>query len=285
MHWTIINGHPPDKITDVQPPLPGFTADSSKFVYVAQQGARQFLLTDEDESDAFTTGNALQPVLSPVGTRVAVLGVGTDRKWRLLLDGKEPALDFPSAIGGTGCNCFNFSPDGSRYAFLENQTLCVDGTTMPGIGIGMQFCFTPDSRHIVYAGTDGVGPRLFLDGKIINDANAIGQLSRILFSPDSQHVCWVERTNLGSMGTKDSNLLMVDGKIATHFEPALNQPVDFEFSSDGVLSFVATTDGNLRLFHVTPSPDASLATLLAAGKTIAQENAPATQPVVATRRR
>jgi hypothetical protein len=36
-------------------PVPGFTADSSKFVYVATQGGRQFLVTDEDESNAFAT--------------------------------------------------------------------------------------------------------------------------------------------------------------------------------------------------------------------------------------
>jgi len=37
-----------------------------------------------------------------------------------------------------------------------------------------------------------------------------------------------------------------------------------EFSSDGVLSFAARTDDNLRLFHVTPPSDTNVGTLLAA---------------------
>ena len=73
--------------------------------------------------------------------------------------------------------------------------------------------------------------------------------------------------SLASMNTKDTILLTVDGKPTTHFSWPINgTQADFEFSPDGVLSFVALSDGNIRLFHVTPSADASVATLLATAK-------------------
>jgi hypothetical protein len=54
----------------------------------------------------------------------------------------------------------------------------------------------------------------------------------------------------------------------THFDWAINgSTCNFEFAPDDTMTFVALTDGNLRLFHVTPSPDENITTLLASAKT------------------
>ena len=53
-HWQLrhLDGEQRD-FGDLNPPVPGFTADSSKFVYVANSNGRQFLVVNDDESNAF----------------------------------------------------------------------------------------------------------------------------------------------------------------------------------------------------------------------------------------
>jgi hypothetical protein len=94
----------------------------------------------------------------------------------------------------------------------------------------------------------------------------VGQIRRIFFSADSRHLFTLKIYNLQSLGTKDSTQLSVDCQPATHYSDSAQSggnPCNFEFSSDGVLSFAAVTDGNIRLFHMTPPSDTSVDTLLA----------------------
>ena len=130
-HWNWLHGNDPVSNADVTPPVPGFTADSSKFVYVASQGGRQFMVVDDDESDPFDASVSLAPILSPAGNRIAVMGNTTNRQERVIIDGD--AKVFPSAGNGPQrCFCFTFTPDGTRYAYIHAQYLMVDGVQMPG---------------------------------------------------------------------------------------------------------------------------------------------------------
>lgn len=269
MRWNWMNGKDPASNADVTPPVPGFTADSSKFVYVASEGGRQFMVVDSDESDPFKTDLPLQPVLSPVGNRIAVIGNTTDGHQRVIVDGDTKIFGpAQSSSGPSRCYCFSFTPDGTRYAYINGSHLNVDGVNMPGASTGMQYVFSPDDKHIAYMATDDSVWGLFLDGKIIESSNTTGQTGRVFFSPDSQHIYTLKHTNLGSMGTKDSELLSVDGKPVTHFDWAINgSTCNFEFAPDDTMTFVALTDGNLRLFKVTPSADENITTLLATAKT------------------
>jgi hypothetical protein len=265
-HWGWANGTDGPGPADTPPPVPGFTADSSKFVYVAKQGGRQFMVVDDDESDPFDGSDFLAPVLSRTGNRIAVIGKSPDGKEHVLVDGKE--VDYPAA-NGARCSCFTFSSGGKRYAFVSGQTLVVDGVAMPGINSGLQYAFSPDDRHVAYLSSNGGPPLLFLDGKVIDDSPTAGRTTRAFFSPDGNHLFTLNVRNLYAMGTKDSTLLSVDGKPATHYGDAGangSSACNFEFGPDGVLSFVARTDGKLRLFHVTPAPDADITTLLASAK-------------------
>src|SRR5208337_2649216 len=95
-------------------PVPGFTADSSKFVYVANSNGRQFLVINDDESDAY--GNTLMPVLSPVGNRIGAYAVTPDNVQHVLMDGKDAISG--ASLGSQRISQLTFSPQGTHYAFL-----------------------------------------------------------------------------------------------------------------------------------------------------------------------
>ncbi len=269
--WAWVHGKTPATPSEVGITVPGFTADSSKFVYVASQGGRQFLVVDEDESNGFSSQQQLQPVLSAVGHRIGVIGIAPNGKQHVIIDGQEKEYGVSSVVGGIPGRCVYllFTDDGSRYAMVNGPHLVVDGAALGGTNPGMQFLFSPDNKHVVYKAMDGSANRLFLDGKIIDSSPSVGQIDRFFFSPDSQHIFTLRRFNMQSMGTKDSTQLSIDGKPATHYAESAQSggnPCNFEFSSDGVLSFDARTDGNLRLFRVTPPSDTNVDSLLAAAK-------------------
>ena len=264
-HWTFANGTPPTGITSVQLPVPGFTADSTKFVYVAGQGGRQFMVTDDEESSGFQP--SLEPILSPAGHRIGLIAVAPNGKQHVVLDGKDTEYGPTSVPNGPSMRIhdLSFTPDGSRCAYISGTNLVVEGVNFPDMANGAQFILSPDNKHVLYLGNDVTGTHLFLDGKIIDAA--AGNLAHPFFSPDNQHVFWTRTANFP--GTKDSTMLFVDGKAAVHFMDAglgAGHTMNFEFSPDGVLTFVARTDENLRRIHVTPSADNNVTTLLAAGK-------------------
>jgi hypothetical protein len=161
----------------------------------------------------------------------------------------------------------DFSPDGSSYAFVDGPRLNFNGTILAGHVSGTQYIFSPDGKHLAYLGNDGSGTVLFLDGKIIDSPPTAGQISRVFFSPDSQHLHTLRRQ--GFPGSKDRIALSVDGQMAVHYMEDNNfggyNGGNFEFGVGSELSFMNRTDGNLRLFHVTPG-DSSLQTLLASAK-------------------
>ena len=231
--WNWIHGKNPDSPSDVEITVPGFTADSSKFVYVASQGAWQFMVVDEDESNGFTGQLPLQPILSAVGHRIGVIGIAPNGKQHVIIDGQEKEYGLPNGAGGIPgrCFCLTFTDDGNHYAMINGPHLVVDGAALGGTNPGMQYLFSPDNKHVAYKGTDGGVNRLFLDGKIIDGSPSVGQINRIFFSADSQHIFTLKRFNMQPMGTKDSVQLSVDGKPATHYSDSAQSggnPCNFE---------------------------------------------------------
>jgi hypothetical protein len=261
--WTANNA----KFGNLNLPVPGFTADSSKFIYVANSNGRQFLVINDDESNAF--GDYLMPVLSPVGNRIAAYGVTADHMQHIIMDGKDTAYD--SFNGGQRISQLTFSPQGTHYVFLRQYTVYLDNVVQPGLLQG-NYVFSPDDKHLVYEASNNGQNCLVVDGKVICDK--AGMVNHIFFSPDGNHIYWVSTGNLavlGVPGTKDGILLYVDGKPATHYSDngTMLDPVTDgtftlhpEFSADDTMTFIARTDGNLRRFHV--KSDTDLATVLAA---------------------
>jgi hypothetical protein len=266
--WIWLHGESPASSSDVGITAPAFTADSSKFVYVATQGGRQFMVVEDEESNGYSGQLSLTPILSRVGHRIGLIAVATNGRQHVIIDGQEKEYGPPGSFGGIPGRCvyLTFTDDATRYAMVAGPHLVVDGVPLGGTNPGMQYVFSPDDKHVAYTAVDGGANRLFLDGKIIDKSPSVGQIRRMFFSADSQHLFTTKLFNMQSLGTKDSTQLSVDLKPATHYSDSAESgghPPNFEFSSDGVLSFAARTDDNVRLFHVTPPSDTNVDTLLA----------------------
>jgi len=266
--WTANNA----SFGDLNLPVPGFTADSSKFVYVANSNGRQFLVVNDDESNPF--GDTLMPVLSPVGNRIGAFGVTKDNTQHILMDGKDTTSG--AFLGGQRISQLTFSRQGTHYVFISgNSTVYLDGVAQPGVMQG-NYVFSPDDKHLAYAINNDGQVGVVVDGKLI--CAKPGLVGHIFFSPDSQHVYWVSTENIPyllGIQTKDSNMLYVDGKPATHYsdnattlDPVTDSNMNFhpEFSADDTMTFIARTDGNLRRFTV--KSDTNLASLLAAAPAV-----------------
>ena len=264
MHWRYVTwaancGY----FNDQEPPIPGFTPDSSKFVFVAGSNGRQFLVINEDESNPY--GSTLNPVLSPVGNRVAAWAVTPDFHQHVLLDGKDSSYPQDARISD-----LTFSPQGTHYAFVQQGSkLFVDNVAQPGHLQGT-YVFSADDKHLAYLVT-GDESGVMVDGKLLKVPGMVGH---IFFSPDGNHICWVCSENIPfvlHIDTKDNYELYVDGKAAMHYtDNAVQNGEGFdslrpEFSADGTMTFIARMDGNVRRFHV--KSDTDLAAVLAASPT------------------
>ncbi len=254
-----------DAVSKTKARVPGFTADSSKFIYVANVSDRSFLIIDDQESPGYSNTLAIEPQETADGKRIAYLGVTKDGKQHVIIDGKDQDYGLHFAPGTPNqLSGLIFSPDGSRVAYLTGQTLCVDGVAQPGLLYGEKYLFSPDGKHIAYPATVESKPCFIVDGKIVDAEPSSGQISRVVYSPDSQHIIWT--TNGRIDGTKDVQNLYLDGKPVTHFfDGAGVQIVNYEFLSDGTLNFVARTEDNLRRFKVTPASDGNITAMVAAG--------------------
>ncbi|HEY1764894.1 MAG TPA: hypothetical protein VGF85_08205 [Opitutaceae bacterium] len=264
MHWRNQTDDPnASDYSAFQLPVPGFTADSSKFVYVAVAGGREFMIVDGTESTGYQNNAGFAPLLSTVGHRIGILGTAPNQKQHIVIDGAE--IDYgPSATSGTGTQLkqFTFSPGAKHFAFIEGYTVYLDGVAQPGILQGT-YLFSPDGSHIAYETQVSGRPSLMMDGKVISDKT--GVVTRISFSPHSQHVFWYSTGNSPALATKDDKLLYIDGKPATHSALPLNGwPLRYSFSADDTVTFMALTDGSIRRFRVTP--DSNLAAALGAAR-------------------
>jgi redox-sensitive bicupin YhaK (pirin superfamily) len=258
LHWAFVAGGDGTELAKAQPQVPGFTPDSSKFVYIATQGAQQFMDVEDQESNGFRDSYPLQPVLSATGNHIAFYGVASDGTQHVYVDDKDLGLAALSAPGAQRISGLTFSPGGTRYAYVGGGTLFVDGVAQPGYLNGANYLFSPDDQHIAYMASIGNSTCFVVDGKIVDKSP--GQLRYAFFSPDSQHLVWVRLANYQSQGTKDSHMLFVDGQPVIHLT---DNGVDssyqyhFHFAAGNVMTFIGRTDNYLRRFTLTPSSDVS----------------------------
>jgi hypothetical protein len=258
MHWAFVAGGDPDDLAKAQPQVPGFTPDSSKFVYVASQGSQQFMDVEDQESNGFQASFALQPVLSATGNRIALYGIGADGQQHVIVDDKDVPLAGGTSANNNRVTDLSFSPGGTRYAYVAGGTLYVDGTAQPGYVNGGSYLFSADDQHFAYLASIANAQCLLVDGKIVNKTP--GQMRYAFFSPDSQHFFFVKMGNLQAQGTKDPQMLFADGQPVVHLTDngvGGSFLYHFAFPSANTMTFVGRTDGNLRRFTFTPSSDLS----------------------------
>jgi hypothetical protein len=257
-HWAFVAGGDPDALAKAQPQVPGFTPDSSKFVYVASQGSQQFMDVEDQESNGYQDSYAVQPVLSATGNRIAFYGVSADRKQHVIVDDKEVALPGGGLSNNTyQVNNLSFSPGGTRYAFVAGGTLYIDGTAQPGYLGGGTYLFSPDDQHFAYVASIANAQCLLVDGKIVDKTP--GQMRYAFFTPDSQHFFFVKMANYQSQGTKDPQMLFADGQPVVHLtDNGVDGSFIYHFHYTGdALTFIGRTDGNLRRFTFTPTSNLS----------------------------
>ena len=262
LHWRFQTDDPnAGDFSAFQLPVPGFTADSSKFVYVAQAGGRQFMVVDSTESNGFQNNVGFVPLLSTVGHRVGVVGTGVNFKQHLIIDGAEVSLENSGQSGtSTQIRQFTFSPGAKHYAFVQEGRIYLDAVPQPG-NLQTEYVFSPDDSHLAYEATVAGKPSLVVDGKVLSDKP--GVVKRIFFSPDGQHIYWYANGNWPALKTKDDKLLYVDGKPLIHFCLPLNtNPLRVAFAADDTMTFMGLTDGSICRFRVTP--DSNLPAALAA---------------------
>jgi hypothetical protein len=269
-HWSFITGNVDytngmdSKTTQTfQPPVPGFTPDSSKFVYLSTQGGKSFLVVDDNESDGFQSFNC-QTVMSATGNRVGMIAVSTDSKQHVIIDGKDQVLGAGNVPGNVRASLLTFSPGGAHYAYLCGQQFMLDGVAQPGLVSGGSYVFSPDDKHFAYPANVAEKNVFIIDGKIV--ASDVSTINFAFFSPDGQHIVWMRQANLQRQSSKDFHTLYVDGKPIAHYGESGGQlaPI-FEFSPDGVLTFVARTDDSYKRFKITMPGDSNIGTMLAAG--------------------
>jgi WD40 repeat protein len=250
-----------------------FTADSSTVVYAAYVNAKTFVIVGDQEFGQPL--GAPQPILSPVGGRVAAILMMNSTP-SLLIDKKVTPLNI------RGASDLSFSPDGAHYAYLAvdqgmGQRLVIDGVPQPqsalsGDRIDMQnvsalkYIFSADSKHVAHFANSETAHGIFLDGKFI-PASQDGTNTNLTFSPDSKHLFWIHQ-----YGDRPLRVF-IDGKPLVDFFAAGNSIWSvagwWEFGSDSTLSFLAQDDNSLKRIKITLSPETGLATMSGGGTALA----------------
>jgi hypothetical protein len=219
---------------------------------------------DDQESNGSQNMGRVSPTLSLTGNRIGWVAVAPNGKQHLIIDDKDHELAPFNAPGvSMRVTCLTFSPGATHYAYLYGPNVCVDGIAQPGLISGPKYVFSPDDKHIAHEAVIAEHWCFVIDGKIVDKDAPVAD--HAFFSPDSRHIIWVAQGNLQAQGTKDTRMLYVDGKPVAHYsESGGGLATNFEFSSDGILTFVARTEDNFRRFRVTLPTDTDVSTMLAA---------------------
>jgi hypothetical protein len=245
------------------PKLPAFTSDSAKFVYVAAANAQTFLMTEDGEFDDYTV-NFQNAIISPTGGHWGFIGQNRAKKGAVIIDNKPAYTVQLTPSQQSAALDFCFSPDGGHYAFIgaDGQHLFEDGKELPGGIQPAKFIWSQDGKHLAYVTwNSGVA----VDGKILCNPGPGHGVEYPAFSADGEHFYFVSSGNVPN--SKDQQELYCDGKAVAHFsglQLGPGQEVHYDISQNGVMTLIATSDGELTKFVVTP--DSNLDAILAGAK-------------------
>lgn len=176
---------------------PSFTSDGRKFVYVAFNAGRRFVVIGDEESDGFDLPRV---ELSDKGGRFAYYEQKT-----VVIDGRKIDTEKVGATRGILPDSFAFTSDGARFAFVASPMamkpiLVVDGSAVEN--------FQPALMRI--------------------SANPKAAQSYFKFSPNGNR--WV---SFGEEPRSRERALYIDGKVAYAFAKGVFQPDRMDFTADG----------------------------------------------------
>ena len=264
--WMIIDGKKGEEYATFDAQLTAFTADSSRFVSVANNAGRVFFVVDGVESEGFARAGGVR--MSPQGSHLACIGID-DRGNRIILAEGQRIQRDPHML----VNSFVFSGDGSHYAFVMDgspySTLVVDGKDQQGFGFSPgtgQFLFSPDSQHFAFT-AKRIKDKLFgifIDGRQASALKA--EPDRMMFSADSRHLYWVAAEKAADPSASRP-VLFVDGKPAMQFDQLARAlferaPQAWQLEPDGGLTFIAASVDSIKRYRITPSVDSNIDTML-----------------------
>ena len=266
------NGPEVDNVTDVT-----FAPDSSAMVYLGYfDGQNHVVLNNAD----IMQGAAAMPVkpffFGPAGAcKIAfVQGAG--------LHDLALVMDQQMLGGLNNLTGVTFSPDGTRFGFVHGPQgqgkpvldemeyadripapFQVAAGTLAGSGPPVYFLFSPDSKHVAYLassrqnGASGV----IVDGTPI--ATSGTRVGRPHFTPDSQHLFWIE-------AEKPYFRIYLDGEPVAQYDMISSawesNPAMWEMSPEGVFSIMGPSGDRVKRIRITPGPGTSIETMIAKAK-------------------
>ncbi|HVT88651.1 MAG TPA: hypothetical protein VHD56_07365, partial [Tepidisphaeraceae bacterium] len=243
----------------------GFSADSTKYAYIASNASKQFVITDGAESSPYDM-IFTKPIFSPAGAHLAYIGGANRLSLSQVVDGK--VVGQLRDVGSIG-----FSADGSHFAFLggtqggDDAQHIIDGTPQKEI-IANDILFTPDGKHVRLIG-QRIRDRqngLFVDGQVIY--RQVGRFVRTpVFSPDSNHIYWSTVEVNQSVQPPRQSVLYVDGKAIGKWNGDANaafeqMPESWEIAPDGVLTYLVIAPEGVKRLRVTPDANTTLASIV-----------------------
>lgn len=186
-----------------------FTADSQHIAYIVQQGG-MFVVTDDKEGKHYHEVVKSQLWVSLAGSRIAYIArAKPDGKPFMVIDGEE-GKEYDQ-VGG-----LNFSADGKRYSYAAEtggkQLFVVDGTATPQYDkvVAPFFTFSPDGKRTAYVVLRQSENKVvaIVDGQ---EHAVADEISRPVFSPDSQHVAMAVRRG-------EKMAILLDGKELKQYD-------------------------------------------------------------------
>jgi WD40 repeat protein len=219
-----------------------FSPDSEHLVYVVELNSKQSVVVDGVPGKQYDEIGTI--VFSPDSKHLAY-AAKTGNNWFIVVDG-TPGKTYD------GISDIVFSPDSKHLAYVAGVGLgglspqgfvVMDGVEgkqyeiRHDINTAFNLAFSPDSNHLAYAvegkptytvgAVGGVGYTGFVivdsEGKYITD----GTVRRLLFSPDSKRLAYVELLPYSSI-VELRYFVVVDGKKGEKYEYI----DDFVFSPD-----------------------------------------------------
>lgn len=177
---------------DVPAAVPGTLAvstDGRRAAYVAQRGRKLVVIVDGKEGKPYERIGLPGPVFSPDGRQVAY-SAKVGKKWVVVVD--EVEGNPYESIG-----ILKFSPDSRQLAYIaelnKQKLVVVNGTNGKLYDAVAGLVFSPDGRRVAYSAQVANPWLVVVDGVEGRPCNGIVEPG-ILFSSDSQHVAYVERT-------------------------------------------------------------------------------------------
>jgi hypothetical protein len=263
-----------------------WSPDSSKVVYQINNSGRNFVVVNIEEFGVGLVGSLTRDpiVFAKTGGRYAFSSVdGTNRQFLTIVDGKNILPPGYSPNGDT----FDFSDDGSRYAFVvgpvgrnEISGLVIDGQVSNDLAVGgfgggnwmnpTRNNFFQWSSHGKYLARVARRPNNTAAGLYLNDKLAYPTtygITHPTFTPDGNHFFWIA----GEKFPDRPNLYYVvyaDGYPVVKLNGDSFQGTKGAWAMDakGTLTFIAAVGDSVKRFRVTPASDMNIDKMVTAAE-------------------